>query len=113
MPAALLDNVSKLTLTVVDTSGNDADCDTSTGVTSGDLSQPILTKDLASSGCANGAKFCGDLQITESDHVLVFAAAGYDGWYVLEQDTILTEEPGPGAGPIADVLAGVAYLEGR
>ena len=79
MPAALLDNVSKLTLTVVDTSGNDADCDTSTGVTSGDLSQPILTKDLASSGCANGAKFCGDLQITESDHVLVFAAAGYDG----------------------------------
>jgi inosose dehydratase len=45
--------------------------------------------------------------------VTALSAAGYDGWYVLEQDTILTEEPGPGAGPIADVLASVAYLEGR
>ena len=27
---------------------------------------------------------------------------GYDGWYVLEQDTILTEEP-RGEGPVADV----------
>lgn len=78
MPSALLDNVQKLTLTVVDTSSG-ADCDAGTGVTSGDLSQPILTKDLATSGCANGAKFCGDVKITESDHVLVFAAAGFDG----------------------------------
>jgi inosose dehydratase len=29
-------------------------------------------------------------------------AQGYEGWYVLEQDTILTEEP-TGEGPIADV----------
>jgi inosose dehydratase len=27
---------------------------------------------------------------------------GYDGWYVLEQDTILTGEPA-GEGPVADV----------
>jgi inosose dehydratase len=27
---------------------------------------------------------------------------GYDGWYTLEQDTILTEEPA-GEGPVADV----------
>jgi inosose dehydratase len=36
-------------------------------------------------------------------------ARGYDGWYVLEQDTILTEEPG-GEGPLADVRTSVEYL---
>ncbi len=34
---------------------------------------------------------------------------GYDGWYVLEQDTILTEEP-RGEGPVADVRHSAAYL---
>ncbi|MFC0624403.1 sugar phosphate isomerase/epimerase family protein [Kribbella deserti] len=38
-------------------------------------------------------------------------SAGYDGWYVLEQDTILTAAPEPGsAGPLADVRASVAHL---
>jgi inosose dehydratase len=36
-------------------------------------------------------------------------AEGYPGWYVLEQDTILTEEP-RGEGPLADVRASVAQL---
>lgn len=34
---------------------------------------------------------------------------GYTGWYVLEQDTILTEEP-PGDGPVADVRTSVDAL---
>ncbi|WP_028927482.1 sugar phosphate isomerase/epimerase family protein [Pseudonocardia acaciae] len=34
---------------------------------------------------------------------------GYDGWYVLEQDTILTEEP-TGVGPVADVHTSVEHL---
>jgi inosose dehydratase len=34
---------------------------------------------------------------------------GYDGWYVLEQDTILTEEP-RGAGPVTDVHTSVENL---
>ena len=34
---------------------------------------------------------------------------GYGGWYVLEQDTILTEEP-RGEGPVADVRQSAAYL---
>ena len=33
----------------------------------------------------------------------------YDGWYVLEQDTILTGEPS-GEGPVADVRQSAAYL---
>jgi inosose dehydratase len=36
-------------------------------------------------------------------------ARGYDGWYVLEQDTILTGEPA-GGGPVADVRAGADHL---
>ena len=34
---------------------------------------------------------------------------GYDGWYVLEQDTILTAEP-QGEGPVADVRQSADYL---
>jgi inosose dehydratase len=34
---------------------------------------------------------------------------GFDGWFVLEQDTVLAAEP-TGAGPVRDVLASVAYL---
>ena len=37
--------------------------------------------------------------------------AGYQGWYVLEQDTILAAEP-LAEGPVADVRASVAYLRG-
>jgi inosose dehydratase len=36
----------------------------------------------------------------------------YQGWYVLEQDTVLDAEPERGAGPAADVRACAAYLEG-
>jgi inosose dehydratase len=36
-------------------------------------------------------------------------AHGYDGWYVLEQDTVLTGEP-RGDGPVADVWASAEYL---
>lgn len=76
-PKALLDNVTKLTLTVVDSNGGAVDCG-SDGAPTGDASHPILTKDLTSNGCANGAKFCGDVQIVESNDVLVFGAAGFD-----------------------------------
>ena len=34
---------------------------------------------------------------------------GYDGWYTLEQDTVLTEPPA-GEGPVADVRTSVDYL---
>ncbi|MFI0821221.1 sugar phosphate isomerase/epimerase family protein [Streptomyces sp. NPDC021098] len=37
------------------------------------------------------------------------AARGYDGWYVLEQDTILTEEPKE-KGPVDDVWASAEHL---
>lgn len=36
---------------------------------------------------------------------------GYHGWYVMEQDTVLAEEP-VGDGPLADVKESVAFLRG-
>jgi inosose dehydratase len=36
---------------------------------------------------------------------------GYDGWYTLEQDTILTEPP-TGEGPVTDVRTSVEFLRG-
>jgi inosose dehydratase len=41
------------------------------------------------------------------EHLL---ARGYDGWYVLEQDTVLSEEPPPGAGPVEDVRRSAEFL---
>ena len=40
-------------------------------------------------------------------------AVGYDGWIVLEQDTALTgEEPLVGGGPMLDVRASIAFVQG-
>jgi len=43
--------------------------------------------------------------------VAALRARDYDGWWVLEQDTILTEEP-RGDGPVADVHASAEHLRG-
>ncbi len=43
--------------------------------------------------------------------VAALEGAGYTGWYVLEQDTILTGAP-TGEGPVADVRASVEYMRG-
>jgi inosose dehydratase len=46
--------------------------------------------------------------------VLELERAGYPGRYVLEQDVAITgDEPPPGAGPVADVRASLAYLRER
>ncbi|MEW2521870.1 TIM barrel protein [Actinacidiphila alni] len=37
-------------------------------------------------------------------------AAGYTGWYVMEQDTVLTAEPPPDQGPLADVRTSLRWL---
>ncbi|MEU1350714.1 TIM barrel protein [Streptomyces sp. NPDC005776] len=50
----------------------------------------------------------GDVDISAITTAL--DAAGYDGWYVLEQDTVLDAEPAPGEGPLADVVASLAHL---
>lgn len=50
----------------------------------------------------------GDIDI--AGIVSVLRDNGFDGWFVLEQDTILDGAPA-GDGPLADVLTSVAYLK--
>lgn len=50
----------------------------------------------------------GNLDVTAI--VSVLEAAGYEGWYILEQDTVLREEPKAGEGPVADAEASLRYL---
>lgn len=49
----------------------------------------------------------GDVDI--AGLVTMLERAGYTGWYVMEQDTVLDGEP-TGEGPIVDVRAGYRYL---
>ncbi len=44
--------------------------------------------------------------------VAALERAGYDGWYVIEQDTVLPELPPKGEGPIGSAVESVDYLRG-
>jgi inosose dehydratase len=52
----------------------------------------------------------GEGEVDVGAIVTGLSIAGYDGWYVLEQDVVLTEDPPPGEGPMLDVRAGLAHL---
>lgn len=49
----------------------------------------------------------GDVDIAAI--VTTLQGNGYEGWYTLEQDTILTEEP-PGEGPVSDVRISAGHV---
>ena len=53
----------------------------------------------------------GDVDIGEVVNRL--ERAGYRGWYVLEQDTVVETEPPEGDGPVNNVRRSLAYLERR
>jgi inosose dehydratase len=54
----------------------------------------------------------GDVAVDEV--VLALEQAGYEGWYVLEQDTaIVGSVPPPGSGPIDDVRRSIEFLQTR
>lgn len=50
----------------------------------------------------------GAARIAET--VRALEAAGYRGWYVIEQDLQLDSEPPPGGGPVAEVRANLEFL---
>ena len=43
----------------------------------------------------------------------VLEGEGYSGWYVLEQDTVVEDEPKEGEGPVRDVGKSLAFVEER
>lgn len=78
-PQGLLDGVTELKISVYDGSGS-LDCDAKDGTVkglNGDI--PLATKDLGSSNCAGGAKFCGDVSIDKSDSPRLFTAQAFVG----------------------------------
>ncbi|MBK6690926.1 MAG: hypothetical protein IPG50_01750 [Myxococcales bacterium] len=77
-PRGILDQVTRLSLSVAD-SASGVTCDPDLGLTTGDLSQPVLAQDLASEGCASGVRFCGELQVRRAQNPYVFAARAEDG----------------------------------
>ena len=52
----------------------------------------------------------GDVDIRTIVRSLI--KSGYTGWFVLEQDNVITAEPGVNQGPIADAKASVEFLRG-
>lgn len=69
--------------------------DMKAGVSAG-LFQPFGRGDVAIDAC-----------------VLALEAAGYDGWYVMEQDTFVPAMPPEGEGPVVDLRTSLAYLRDR
>ena len=54
------------------------DCDAAKGTVKGLSAQaPLASKDLGTTGCAPGAKFCGDVQLEKSGDGRVFAAQAF------------------------------------
>jgi len=52
----------------------------------------------------------GDVDIRTIVRSLI--KSGYTGWFVLEQDNVITAEPGVNQGPVADAKASVEFLRG-
>jgi len=53
----------------------------------------------------------GDGDVAVDDVILALEGHGYSGWYVLEQDTALTQGlPAPGSGPVEAVRRSLDYL---
>jgi inosose dehydratase len=52
----------------------------------------------------------GDGDVDVAEIVAALTAAGYAGWYVLEQDTMLDAAPPAGEGPVIDVRKSLDYL---
>jgi inosose dehydratase len=54
----------------------------------------------------------GEGDVDVASVVRLLEAAGYDGWYVLEQDVVLEAEPAAGDGPAGSAARSVHYLMG-
>ena len=53
----------------------------------------------------------GDGAINFQTFIQTLEDAGFDGWYVLEQDCVLDADPAPGEGPIEDAKKSIDYLK--
>lgn len=79
-----------------------------------DIAASFLAKEITFSDAVAAGLFCvlGTGSVDIAAMVEALDAAGYDGWYVLEQDVKLTAGEPDGVGPIANVRASLEFLTG-
>jgi inosose dehydratase len=77
-----------------------------------DLARRIATRELTFKEAASRGVFrpLGDGDVDVGAVIDRLQSAGYRGWYVLEQDTVVEAEPDEGEGPVNDVRKSLAYL---
>ncbi|WP_241984433.1 TIM barrel protein [Cryobacterium sp. Hb1] len=79
-----------------------------------ELAERVQRKDLSYTDAVRLGLYTplgsGDIDIASI--VRSLEAAGYAGYYVLEQDTILTENPPIGQGPLSDVRTSIDFIAG-
>jgi inosose dehydratase len=77
----------------------------------GDIAGRVTAGDLAYGDAVRAGMFCplGDGDIDIAGLVQTLESAGYQGWYVLEQDVMLDEQPAD-AGPVANVRRSLDFL---
>jgi inosose dehydratase len=76
----------------------------------------VLSRDLSLVQGVQRGLFCplGAGEVAVDEVVLALESNGYQGWYVLEQDTALTDGvPEEGTGPIEDVRASLDFIRER
>ena len=78
-----------------------------------DRASPVAAGEQSIMDGVQAGMFCnlGDGDVPIADVVVALETAGYNQWYVLEQDAALTDGvPAAGQGPILDVQASIEYL---
>lgn len=78
-----------------------------------DLAHQMAARDISFKEAAQRGAFLplgeGDVNLARLLELL--ERAGYSGWYVLEQDAVVEDEPPEGEGPVNDVRKSIAFLE--
>jgi inosose dehydratase len=78
-----------------------------------DLAAPVFAGERSIMEGVQAGMFCnlGDGDVPIAEVIVALETAGYDRWYVLEQDAALTEgTPAVGQGPLLDVQASIEFL---
>ena len=79
-----------------------------------DLASRVRRRQISYSDAVRQGLFrpLGQGQAKIEEVVTHLESSGYGGWYVLEQDVALAEEPPPGSGPLLSVRSSLDYLTG-
>lgn len=78
----------------------------------GDLAERVLRGEISFHDATVADMFTplGDGAVDIAGVIRALEAAGYQGWYVLEQDKVLDADPAEGEGPVGDAQSSVEFL---